>query len=178
MSDINAGFDNMSAQHVDRRYGRVVAGKTVPYTSVVQALASPRLHPDYRYIGCFVLIELAGELVLHWFKDSTADVGLIPFLPSSDTSINRRLTFQLTTDGTITLPADVDLLKLRVLSDGGALVNFKLAETVSGIEWATQQDIWQEDKWYQFVINYYGATTIELSVTGIIHPTTLVFIKA
>jgi len=76
MSQINVGYDNYSAQAIDRSYGDLFQGSTIPYNSVAEANLA--VNPAYRHRGKTVLINDAGFPREYWWRINTQDVSLVP----------------------------------------------------------------------------------------------------
>lgn len=178
MADVNGGLDNRSGQSMDLKTHKLVQGKSVPYASVAEAVAHPRLVSDYRYQSLDgIYIMVAGEPVEHWFKNGIADGDLIPKEATVGSS-NNRITFNLTVDGTIVIPADVDVLKIRVKPVGAALLAFRMYILVAAVEvdMVFEQDL-PADTWKPFHSLHYSETPTTVYVTGITTNTTIVLIK-
>lgn len=68
---LNDGIKVNAPRAYDMRYGKLSAGKTVPYATKAEALAA--VISEYRHIG--LTVNIAGDE--WWFKDSISDEGLI-----------------------------------------------------------------------------------------------------
>lgn len=176
MAIINIGLDNYSPQAVDRSEGKIVAGRTVPYDSVAEALAHPRNIIPYRYIGKTVKVRIAGELLEYWWANGTDDEDLI-LKTVGYTPASNRINFTLTEDGTITLPADTDIVKCRVYNAAG-LADFKVG-SAAGLDDVISLLELPADKWQIFYCDIYDEeNTVTLHVGGITSETFFTFIKA
>ncbi len=179
MAIINIAYDNYTPQHLDRSRMKIVAGRHVPYASVAEANGHPRNRPEFRYPSKTVVIAVAGENVEYWWKNGIDDEDLIPkaagYTPGSN-----RINFTLTEDGIISLPADTDLIKLRVKNVAG-LAGFYVGFEVGDNSIVSTQAIpaFADGEWSIFYCDLYNETqTIDLYVGGITSTTTLTFIKA
>lgn len=78
MSQINVGFDNNSPQSIDRAYGKLVAGSTVPFASVAEAIAAVQ----FRHRGRTLLIDLGdgSGAQEYWWRVGIGDGQLVPKL--------------------------------------------------------------------------------------------------
>lgn len=76
MSQINGGFDNNSPQAIEKAYGALSQGVTVPYANVAAAnLAVPS---SYRYRGKTVIIDDGTGAREYWWRVDTQDSSLVP----------------------------------------------------------------------------------------------------
>lgn len=77
MGQINAGFDNNSPQSIERAYGALSAGRTVPYASVPAAIAA--VQQAFRYRGKTVMIDdTINPPSEWWWRMGTTDQQLVP----------------------------------------------------------------------------------------------------
>lgn len=76
MSQINVGYDVNCPQAIDRSYGTLAAGKTVPYASV--AAANAAVSSFYRHRGKTVLIDDGSGAREYWWRVDTQDISLVP----------------------------------------------------------------------------------------------------
>jgi hypothetical protein len=124
MSQINVGFDNNSPQAIDRAYGKVVAGVTVPFASVAEANAM--VNVAYRHKGKTVLIIDGATVSEFWWKDGTANVNLVKKADYSTLQTIYDLVhpekLELSANGTYTVPEDILLYRIVVVTT----VNFVL----------------------------------------------------
>lgn len=107
MGQINVGIDNLSPQHIDRSYGRTIAGVTTPFTSVTQANAAVNI--VFRHKGKTVLIDDGSGSKEYWWKAGTADVNLVL---KEAPGLNQPYKVTLITNGSYQIPVDfiVDLI--------------------------------------------------------------------
>lgn len=113
MGQVNIGIDNLSPQHIDRSYGRTIAGATIPYLSV--AAANAAININFRHKGKTVLIDTDGtNAVEYWWKDGTADVDLI-VKQSAAAGLVGPFQMILTTDDTFLLDEDLLIDKIIVI---------------------------------------------------------------
>lgn len=72
---VNDNFNNISGKSLDNKYGKVISGKTVPYTSVAEA--NSLIPSAYRYKGLTVLIDTgSGGQKEYWYNGDTTDGSL------------------------------------------------------------------------------------------------------
>lgn len=111
MAQVNAGLDNNSPQAIDRSYGALSFGSTVPYASIAAANAAV---PGYfRFIGKTVLIDSGSGPVEHWWKSGIADINLEAkvILPAAEWKPYRII---LAADGSFSIPQN-SLLDMIVI---------------------------------------------------------------
>lgn len=125
MSQINVGFDNNSPQAIDRSYGALSVGSTIPYVSAAAAVAA--INSAFRYRGKTVLIDPGdgSGAYEYWWRVGIADAQLIPKILYEQT-----LDF-IIGDGGLYTPADqsvglvnpslVNCLILGITGDQGAI---------------------------------------------------------
>ena len=111
MAQVNTGLDNNSPQAIDRSYGALSFGSTVPYVSTNAANAAV---PGYfRHIGKTVLIDSGGGPVEYWWKSGIADINLEQKIvtPAAEWQPYQVL---LTEDGSFSIPQN-SLLDMIVI---------------------------------------------------------------
>lgn len=99
MSQINAGFDNNSPQSIEKAYGALSAGRTVPYASVAAAIAG--INQAYRYRGKTVMIDdIVNPPSEYWWRMGTTDQQLVPKI------LHEQVLEFIIGDTQVTTPAD------------------------------------------------------------------------
>lgn len=83
MSQINVGYDVNCPQAIDRSYGRLSVGVSVPYVSV--AAANLAVVAGYRYRGKTVLVDDGTGAREYWWRVDTTDGSLVPKVLSEQT---------------------------------------------------------------------------------------------
>lgn len=76
MSQINVGYDVNCPQAIDRSYGALFQGSTIPYNSVAEANLA--VNAAYRHRGKTVVINDAGFPREYWWRINTQDISLVP----------------------------------------------------------------------------------------------------
>lgn len=71
---INDNFMVLAGKHIDDRIGKIVGGKTVPFSSVAEANAA--IPPAYRFRGMTVLVDDGSGLQEYWYSTDTVDGSL------------------------------------------------------------------------------------------------------
>lgn len=87
---INDNFNINAAKSLDLRYGKIVAGKTVPFVSTAEA--NTTLVSAYRFRGQTVLIDTGLGQVEYWYKDGILDGNLVQKIPATEPDIVADLT--------------------------------------------------------------------------------------
>jgi len=73
--NINDQFNVNAGKAVDSKYGKTVAGKTVPFVSTTEANAA--INIAYRYEGLTVAIDAGSGPVEYWYTSPLADGNLV-----------------------------------------------------------------------------------------------------
>lgn len=72
---INDNFNNLSGKALDDKYGKIVAGKTVPYASTTEA--NTAIAEAYRFKGLTVSIDTGSGQTEYWYKDGVTNDSLV-----------------------------------------------------------------------------------------------------
>lgn len=76
MGTVNSGFNVNVAQNLDVSYGKLSAGKTIPYTSVAEANAA--LTSAFRHTGKTCYIDDGTGIAEYWYNGGVLDINLVP----------------------------------------------------------------------------------------------------
>jgi hypothetical protein len=75
MPTINSGFDNNSPQAIEKAIGKIQGGRTVPYSSVSEALIG--IPAAFRFIGKSCMIDNGVTQAEYWFYKGISDDDLL-----------------------------------------------------------------------------------------------------
>ena len=139
MAIINQGIDNNSPQAIDRRFGKLSYGKTVPYTSIAEANAA--ISTYFRHIGKSVLIDPGTGPVEYWWRDGIADVDLVIkyTAPASEWKPYKII---LAEDGSFSIPENSLLDMIVVVPTVGFDLKIGTAPAGYGLLWCRRSANW------------------------------------